>query len=163
MQHIKNTDSKNENLFAIFTNLFSGLFSGDQPLKTKLKKIRGSLLIVVGYLLSPLCWWNDLVFNLPVAYGFGYGMSLISPKFFLGGTIAGYWLSNLVGIIFMQLGAGDVLQNQDQPRNFPKELGMGIATSTAYTLVILAIVHLKIVDISAFIPTEQLNTYLSGN
>ena len=147
MQHINKINSK---------ELLAELFSGQQSLHTKLKKLRGILLIFLGYLLSPLCWWNDLVFNLPVAYGFGYLMSLISPKFFLGGTIAGYWLSNLLGIILMQLGAGDVLRQQDQPRNLGKELLIGIAASSVYTVVILAIVHLKIVDISAFMPTEQL-------
>ena len=34
------------------------------------KKLRGGFFLVVGYLLSPLCWWNDLIFNLPVAYLF---------------------------------------------------------------------------------------------
>ncbi len=147
MQYINRTNGK---------ELLTGLFSGDQTVSTKLKKLRGGLLIVVGYLLSPLCWWNDLVFNLPVAYGFGYLVSLIFPQGFIGGTIAGYWLSNLLGIILMQFGAGDVLQPQDKPRSLGKELFWGIATSTAYTLVILAIVHLKIVDLSAFIPTGQL-------
>jgi len=105
------------------------------------------------------------VFNLPVAYGFGYISGFISPNFFLGGTIAGYWLSNLVGFLFMQLGAGDVWQDRTQPRNLGKELLVGIATSTVYTLAILAVVQLKIVDISAFIPTGQLSNPnpFSGN
>jgi hypothetical protein len=63
------------------------------------------------------------------------------------------------------LGAGDVLQDQAQPRNLGKELLVGIATSTVYTLAILAVVQLKIVDISAFIPTGQLSNTnpFSGN
>lgn len=35
------------------------------------KKLRGGFCFVIGYLLSPLCWWNDLIFNLPVAYFLG--------------------------------------------------------------------------------------------
>lgn len=123
-----------------------------QPL---LKRLRGSFLMLIGYLLSPLCWWNDLIINLPVAYGFGYLCRLISPDFFLPGAIAGYWLSNLVGIVMMQFGAIDVFQNQSKERNFKKELLTGLATSTVYTLVIVLIVQLKIVDISAFLPNEQ--------
>lgn len=123
-----------------------------QPL---LKRLRGGFLMLVGYLLSPLCWWNDLIINLPVAYGFGYLCRLIAPDLFLPGAIAGYWLSNLVGIVMMQFGAIDVFQNQSKERNFKKELLTGLATSTVYTLVIVLIVQLKIVDISAFLPSEQ--------
>ena len=36
-----------------------------------LVQIRVLLLLAVGWLLSPLCWWNDLVINLPLAYGVG--------------------------------------------------------------------------------------------
>jgi hypothetical protein len=54
-----------------------------------LKKLAGGFLLAIGYLLSPLCWWNDLIFNLPVAYGFGYVCSLFSSNFLLPGSIAG--------------------------------------------------------------------------
>ncbi len=51
--------------------------------KDILKKLRGGFFLVFGYLLSPLCWWNDLLFNLPIAYFFGYICSLLSPKLLL--------------------------------------------------------------------------------
>lgn len=122
-----------------------------------LKRLRGGLLFVVGYLLSPLCWWNDLVFNLPVAYGFGYLCSLVSQNWMLPGLIAGYWLSNVVGIVLMQFGATDALQGQPKERNLKKELFTGVVSSTVYTLVILALVQLHILDISALLPTEIFN------
>jgi hypothetical protein len=52
----------------------------------------------------------------------------------------------------MQFGVVDVLPGQPQARNFKKDLLTGVATSTAYTLVILALVQLKILDLSALIP-----------
>ncbi|WP_242065379.1 hypothetical protein [Trichocoleus sp. FACHB-262] len=113
------------------------------------KKLRGGFLILIGYLLSPLCWWNDLVFNLPVAYFFGYVCSLFSEKLFTPGLIAGYWLSNIIGILLMQLGTADMLQEQPKEQNLKKELLMGIGSSTVYTLVILALVQLKILDVPA--------------
>ncbi|HEY9660149.1 MAG TPA: hypothetical protein V6C65_16955, partial [Allocoleopsis sp.] len=61
------------------------------------KRLRGGFLFVVGWLLSPLCWWNDLIFNLPVAYGFGYLCRLFSSELFIPGLIAGYWISNVIG------------------------------------------------------------------
>ncbi len=112
-----------------------------------LKKLRGGLLFGLGYLLSPLCWWNDLIFNLPVAYGFGYLCHWISEDWFIPGAIAGYWLSNIVGILLMQFGVVDVFQNKTEGHNFKKELLTGIISSTAYTLLILALVQFKILMI----------------
>jgi hypothetical protein len=114
----------------------------------------GGFLLTLGYLLSPLCWWNDLVFNLPVAYGIGYLCRLVSPSLFLPGAIAGYWLSNLLGILLMQFGAIEVVQNQANKRNFAKDLCMGVATSTVYTLFVVAMIHFKFADLSAFIPNQ---------
>lgn len=110
------------------------------------KKLRGGFFLVVGYLLSPLCWWNDLIFNLPVAYLFGYLCSLLSPDLLMPCSIIGYWLSNLVGILMMQVGAVDVLQGQSQEHNLKKELLTGLVTSTLYTLVIVGLVHFHILE-----------------
>lgn len=110
-----------------------------------LTKLRGGFFLIIGYLLSPLCWWNDLVFNLPVAYCFGYICSWFSPNLLLPGSIVGYWLSNIVGILLMQAGAVDVFQ-QAKERNLKKELLTGLATSTIYTLAIVALIQFKILD-----------------
>ncbi len=112
----------------------------------------------VGYLLSPLCWWNDLIINLPVAYGFGYLVSLVVPEWFGVGAIAGYWLSNLVGIVLMQWGLGDMVQGQGQRRQPTRDLLMGLATSTLYTVVIVAVVQLKWLDLSAILPSDLFAT-----
>jgi hypothetical protein len=110
------------------------------------KKLTGGFLVVIGFMLSPLCWWNDLFFNLPIAYFFGYVCSWLSPDLLLPCSIAGYWLSNIAGILLMQVGAGDVFGGQPKERNFKKELLTGLASSTAYTLVILALIQFKILD-----------------
>jgi hypothetical protein len=116
-----------------------------------IKKIRGGFFLVVGYLLSPMSWWNDLFFNMPIAYGVGYVCSLFAKDSFIPCAIAGYWLSNILGIMLMQAGAMDMFQ-QSQERNFKKELLTGLASSTAYTLVILALIYFKIIDIPNLFP-----------
>ncbi|CAN1212879.1 DUF2628 domain-containing protein [Tumidithrix helvetica PCC 7403] len=125
------------------------------------KKLRGLLLLGLGYLLSPLCWWNDLIFNLPIAYGFGYVCGLFAPDLFFPSAIAGYWLSNLVGILLIQMGATDVVQKRSKERNFKIELRNGLISSTAYTLIVLGLIQFNIVDISAidlssFLPAAAL-------
>lgn len=122
-----------------------------------LKKLRGGFLLVIGYLLSPLCWWNDLFFNLPIAYFFGYVCSWLSPNFLLPCSIVGYWLSNIVGILLMQVGAVDVFQGQPKERNLKKELLTGLVSSTIYTIVILALIQFKILD------TPVLFSVMHGN
>ncbi|MBD2104578.1 hypothetical protein [Leptolyngbya sp. FACHB-261] len=110
-----------------------------------LKKLRGGFLLTVGYLLSPLCWWNDLFFNLPIAYFFGYLCSWFSPNLLSSCSIVGYWLSNIIGILLMQLGVIDVFQ--DKPKtSLKKELLTGLVSSTIYTLIILALIQFKILD-----------------
>ncbi|MCC5605566.1 hypothetical protein LC612_01830 [Nostoc sp. CHAB 5834] len=110
------------------------------------KKLRGGFFLVLGYLLSPLCWWNDLLFNLPIAYGFGYACSLLSPKLLLPCSIIGYWLSNIVGILLMQFGSKDIFKKAPQEHNLKKELITGLISSTAYTLLIILLIQLKILD-----------------
>jgi hypothetical protein len=116
--------------------------SQEQP--SVLKRFRGGFLLVLGYLLSPLSWWNDLFFNLPFAYGLGYLAGRFSPNFFLPAAIAGYWLSNVAGILLMQLGIIDVLQENAKERNLKKELLTGVVSSTVYTLIILGLIHFHV-------------------
>lgn len=99
----------------------------------------------LGWMLSPLCWWNDLIFNLPVAYGFGYLVRFCVPEWFLPATVVGYWLSNVIGILMMQFGATDVLF-ENRERNLKKDLLMGVGTSTLYTLAVVALLYFHVLE-----------------
>lgn len=132
----------------------------DSLKKGWLKKLRGGLLIVIGYLLSPLCWWNDLFFNLPIAYAFGYICSWLSPDLLFPCTIVGYWLSNIVGILLMQLGSVDVFTEKAKEKNLKKELLTGLLSSTAFTLVIVALIHFNVLDTpDIFSGKESINRF----
>lgn len=115
-----------------------------------LKKLRAGFFLIFGYLLSPLCWWNDLVFNLPIAYFFGFICSRFYPDLLLPCAIAGYWLSNIAGILLMQAGALELMQDGTKERNFKQELLTGLASSTAYTFVILALIKFKVLSTPIF-------------
>ena len=143
-QEISVSDIKNESL--------KESNQGRINLPEILRRTRGGFFLVIGFLLSPMSWWNDLFFNLPIAYGFGYLCSLLSKDLLLPCAIAGYWLSNILGIILMQAGVMDVLPAQSQERNLKKELLTGLASSTAYTLVILILIHFKIIETPNLFP-----------
>lgn len=141
MESIKNVDGEIIAATQVTTESFKL-----ETVKIIFKKIRVGFFLVVGYLLSPLSFWNDLFFNLPIAYAFGYLCSLLSPSLLLPCSIIGYWLSNIVGILLMQAGAIDVLQNQPKERNLKKELLMGLVSSMVYTVVIIALIQFKILQ-----------------
>lgn len=106
-----------------------------------LVQLRALLLLAIGWLLSPLCWWNDLVINLPLAWLFARAVGHWRPDWYGGGLVAGYWLSNVVGILLMQSGALAVFRGQE-PTNRRRELIVGLVTSTLYTAAILLLVKL---------------------
>lgn len=116
------------------------------PAGTARLQPKALLLLALGWLLSPLCWWNDLVINLPVAWVFAKGVEIVDPAWFAPGLVIGYWLSNVLGIVLMQSGALAMMQAQEAPRNRRRELLVGLATSTAYTVAVVALVELGVLQ-----------------
>lgn len=105
-----------------------------------IRKTAIALWVGLGYLLSPLSWWNDLFFNLPIAYGFGYAIALVAPDWFLAATVVGYWLSNVLGIVMMQTGVTGWVAG-DRPRNWRRELLWSLGGATIYSLAIALLVY----------------------
>ena len=107
------------------------------------RRIAGGFLGFVGFMLSPLSWWNDLFVNVPLAVAFGWLVALIRPSAFMAAAIVGYWLTNVLGFILMHKGA-KLAMNRDTPakpvwRRFLVDVGV----SLLYTLFIVALVHFK--------------------
>ncbi|MEB3230054.1 MAG: hypothetical protein VKJ64_03525 [Leptolyngbyaceae bacterium] len=119
------------------------------------QKIRGGFLVGLGYMLSPLSWWNDIFFNLPIAYGFGWLINLFFPGSLILATIIGYWLSNVLGFVLMQFGVGDMLFSE-RPRNPTKDLLMSLGTSTLYTVVIVILLQFNILETPDFLLPQAL-------
>lgn len=55
-----------------------------------------AVLVAVGFILSPLTWWNDMIVNVPLAYVFSFPFSLIDQQLFSPSLIFGYWLNSLI-------------------------------------------------------------------
>ena len=98
-------------------------------------KIKGGLLAVIGYVLSPVSWWNDLLVNIPLAYVFALPFGLISKKVFLPAMILGYWLTNVIGFIMMHNGVCDIV-SIEKKKYTKKEFIKDILLSIIYTLVV---------------------------
>ncbi len=105
------------------------------------RQLRAVLLLALGWLLSPLCWWNDLLINLPLAWGFAWLLQQINPAWFTPGLVLGYWLSNITGILLLQAGALTVFAQEGEARDPRREILVGLLTSTAYSLVVVLLVQ----------------------
>jgi hypothetical protein len=102
------------------------------------QKIRGGILSFIGYLLSPLSWWNDMFINLPLAYAFAYPFGLISRKLFLPAIVFGYWLTNICGLLILHRGVKDLIAGDKDKRSTIKD----IIISLVYTLAVIILVKL---------------------
>ena len=72
-------------------------------------RLRGGVVAVIGYILSPLSWWNDLFINIPLAYLFASLVSLASCRLFAPGMVVGYWLTNVIGLFMLHRGGSELL------------------------------------------------------
>lgn len=97
-----------------------------------------TLLAIVGYALSPLSWWNDLVVNVPLAYIFALPFSLMDERLFPVSFILGYFLSNLIGFMLLHKGLAGVLRKSQPHFNLKQTLWVTIF----YTLLLVVLVIL---------------------
>lgn len=99
------------------------------------RRFGSGVLALVGYLLSPLSWWNDAFINLPLAWLFASLVSLISHRLFAPAMILGYWLTNIAGLLLMARGTAGVVAG-GSPRSRKRQLILSLLAATGYTLVI---------------------------
>jgi len=103
--------------------------------------IKGGLSATIGYVLSPLSWWNDVFVNLPLAYIFAIPFALISKTLFAPMMILGYWITNVIGFMMMHHGFKDLASKSEKKHNpRKKELVKDIIISTIYTLIVVAFI-----------------------
>ena len=109
-----------------------------QPSSQSGRRIRGGVVVVIGYLLSPLSWWNDLFINIPLAYLFASLISLASCRLFAPGMVVGYWLTNVVGLFMLHRGGTEMLAKPGSPSR-RRRIWVDLAIGTGYTALIAAL------------------------
>jgi hypothetical protein len=108
------------------------------------RKISGGTLAFIGYMLSPLSWWNDLFVNWPLALAFAWVISWFYQPAFTASLILGYWLTNILGFVLMQKGGEKIISTQDRP--YPRKcLLRDLAISVLYTILIVALVKMGVI------------------
>ena len=109
------------------------------------RKIQGGVLGLIGFLLSPLSWWNDAFINLPLAVGLGWLVSLIYRPAFEAAVIVCYWLTNELGFVLMHKGGQKMLSEKPERYSW-RDLAKDVAVSLLYTALIVALLKLRILQ-----------------
>jgi len=107
------------------------------------RRFAGGLVATVGFMLSPLSWWNDLFVNVPLALAFAWIVSLFWPAAFTASFLVGYWLTNVLGLVLLHRGARDLLTGKDRPYS-RKALARDAAVALAYTLLLLLLIKVRV-------------------
>lgn len=109
------------------------------------KRIRYSTLsIIVGYLLSPLSFWNDLFVNIPIAYVLAVPITLIDKNLFFPALIFFYWVSNVAGFVMMHAGYKSL---RGKLKFSSYELAKNVGVSAIYTLLIILLIQFNILAV----------------
>jgi hypothetical protein len=107
------------------------------------RKVTGGVLAMIGFMLSPLSWWNDLVVNVPLALAFAWLVSWFHKPAFAASLVLGYWLTNVLGFILMHKGAQQIV-SEKQGRYSWRDLARDVGISLLYTALIVALVALGV-------------------
>jgi hypothetical protein len=107
--------------------------------------IKRATIGIVGFLLSPLSWWNDVVVNFPLAFGFAWVtgrlinlFTVVHSWLFVGLFTFGYFLTNLTGFLMLHFS----IFHMKNGRKF--SIKKQVFVSLFYTLVIIIFFGLDI-------------------
>ena len=103
------------------------------------RKIKGGILVIIGYILSPLSWWNDFFINIPLSYVFALPFGFISEKLFIPTMIMGYWITNIIGFLLMHYGVAESAFKKTVKYS-KKELIKDVIVSIVYTVIVIIFV-----------------------
>ena len=109
------------------------------------RKISGGLLAVLGFMLSPLSWWNDLFVNVPLALAFAWLVSLVYPTAFGVAVVLGYWLTNVLGFVLMHKGTQKLVSDKPQRYSW-RSLRRDVGISLLYTALIVVLIKLGVLQ-----------------
>ncbi len=107
------------------------------------QKFSGGIMAGIGFMLSPLSWWNDLFVNLPLALAFAWVASFFYKPAFEACVILGYWLTNILGLVLMQKGAQKMLSKKERKYS-RRDLLRDFAISLLYTGLILLLLKVGV-------------------
>lgn len=102
-----------------------------------MKKILNKIIFFIGWLLSPLTFWNDAFVNIPIAYLLATLTIRFIKADFSALVLVFYWLTNIIGIVVMVISGKAIIKDRKEAL---REILMLLVTIVSYSLVILLLV-----------------------
>ncbi len=93
----------------------------------------------------PLSWWNDAFINIPLALGLAWGVGWVWPGAFDEAFLAGYWLTNVLGLVLLTRASRELLADHPKPYS-ARELLKDALVALAYTALIVLLLRLKVLQ-----------------
>lgn len=113
--------------------------------KEKRQVLKSGILGFIGFLLSPLSWWNDIFVNVPLAYVFSYVVCALINIFvdvqkiiFVAFFILGYFITNLIGFLLLHYSIANLTNKQKF------SLKSQVVVSLFYTILIVVLSYLNV-------------------
>ena len=116
--------------------------------KSKAKdRVEGGIIALIGYILSPLSWWNDVFVNIPISYILASITAIFIPKEFFPITFIVYYnFTNVLGFILMHIGAEKAIKGNPTNALSEKAITKYIIISMFYTLLVYALASLGFLE-----------------
>jgi hypothetical protein len=119
--------------------------NGESTVKRMLPFAKRATIGIVGFILSPLSWWNDVFVNFPLAFGFAWAtgklinlFTVVHSWLFVGLFTFGYFLTNLTGFLMLHF---SIFYTKEGRKSSPKQQAL---VSLCYSLVIIIFFGLDI-------------------
>lgn len=88
---------------------------------------------VVGYVLSPLSWWNDPIVNIPISAAAGAACASLHSGLFPACFAAAYAATNAAGLAMLVHGSAGVASRFSRPGRARAWLLRSLVLALAYT------------------------------
>lgn len=107
----------------------------------KRRAISGGIIGFIGYMLSPLSWWNDMFVNFPLAYAGAWLVSFFFKPAFGAAFVGFYWLTNILGFFMMHKGVSQIVTKDSKTKSYGKSgLQRDLLLAFAYTIAIIVLI-----------------------
>lgn len=106
----------------------------------KKKLLEGGIIAFIGWLLSPLSWWNDAFVNIPIAWLIASIVKVFFPGIFLPAFLVAYWATNFLGLWLMYYGT----KRAQSKKLSSREIWTSLICSILYMLIIVILIKLDI-------------------
>ena len=109
---------------------------------SSLRHVWASSVFIIGFILSPLTWWNDLVVNLPIAW---FVASVFPETWFKPAVIVSYWLTNIIGLLLMHFSGNAMIRKKVKPLTWRTFWGF-MAWTSAYSLLFWLLMYFGLIQ-----------------